>query len=343
MTCARRMPTFRRWLATLVAIVTLWATPAAAQGLGLMEKAGSGPLQVNAVNGLEWNQKAKTYTAIGSATARRGDVELRGDRLIAFYEETAGGSSDITKIEAIGKVVIESPTERAQGDHGVYDLRQGMMVLTGRALELRTPTDRITARDSLEYDERGRIAVARGEALAARGTGEKAAADLLVAYLVESPPPRGAAASPAPAPGSKAEASGSAASGGLRVQRVRARGDVCLQSPNAIGRGLDGEYNLDTGIAVLVGNVQLAQGPNRITGSRATMDMKTGVSRMDGPSFGQIEPGSEQSDGDKNGKDSEKGGARGPFGVSFGGGSATPTGPDGQPVAPRLALPPCRS
>jgi lipopolysaccharide export system protein LptA len=65
------------------------------------------------------------------------------------------GATEIYRINADGHVLIKGPTQRVVGDHAVYDLDQGIIVVTGKALKLTTPTDVVTARDSLEwYDQK---------------------------------------------------------------------------------------------------------------------------------------------------------------------------------------------
>ena len=48
---------------------------------------------------------------------------------------------------------IITPTQKAAGNKGVYDVDNGILILTG-SVRLDTKTDKITARDSLEYWEK---------------------------------------------------------------------------------------------------------------------------------------------------------------------------------------------
>ena len=81
------------------------------------------------------------------------------------------------------------PTDQAQGDHAVYDIDQAVLVVTGHDLKLTTPNDVLTARDTLEYWSQKHMAVARGNAVVVTNDGRRLAADTLVAYTTDAPPP----------------------------------------------------------------------------------------------------------------------------------------------------------
>lgn len=245
------------------------AGPAKAQGLGLFDQQGDQqePIAIEADEGIEWRRDDRQYLARGSATATRGEVTLFGDVLIAHYRDgdaapaaaegagdAPGGGAEIYRLEAIGNVVIASPTERAQGDRGVYDVDEGVLVLTGRNLRLTTPTDLVTARDSLEYWDRRNTAVARGNAIARRGQ-EVVRGDVLQAFFRDG-------------------------ENGQELERVEGFAAVCVDNGRDVARGDYGRYDIDEDRAVLNGNVILTSGPNILRGGRAEMDMRTGVSRL---------------------------------------------------------------
>ena len=52
------------------------------------------------------------------------------------------------------------------GDRAVYDIDAAVLTMTGRAMKLTTPTQILTARDTLEYWSQKHMAVARGDAVA---------------------------------------------------------------------------------------------------------------------------------------------------------------------------------
>jgi lipopolysaccharide export system protein LptA len=252
----------------LVAALLLAPLGADAQLLGLGGQDDGKPLKIDADQGIEWHQNERAYVARGNAKATRGNVTVRGDTLTAYYRPKPGatdpnqGGSEIFRVVANGHVILASETQTVTGDHAVYDLDQAVVVVTGKNLKLTTPTDVITARDSLEwYDKKGE-AVARGDAVAIRDD-RRVTADILVAHVVR---PQGAPA---------------------RISRVDAHGGVHVSTPQEVARGRAGVYNLDTGLVTLTGNVTITRGENEIKGETAVVDLNNNVSRMiAGPSTG---------------------------------------------------------
>lgn len=224
----------------------------------LLERADSGdiPITVEADQGIEWIRDAKAYVAHGNAKAIRGDTVVAADTLTASYRDKAGGGTEVYRLEATGNVVITTPQERAVADRAIYDLDQSVVVLLGDGLEFRTLTDVITARDSLEYWEANKVAVARGDARAVREN-QNIRADSLTAYFQEQ------------APGA-----------GSSISRVDAVGDVVITTPQEVARGREGVYNARTGTATLNGDVRITRGENQLNGERAEVNLNTGISRL---------------------------------------------------------------
>lgn len=260
----------------LPAIAILATAPATGQGLNLPGATSRAPIEINADQGIEWLQKGQAYVARGNARAKQGDVSVHADMLTAYYEGgKEGRPSRIIRIDADGKVRIVAPGETATGDKAVYDVERGILVLTGKP-RLVTRTDRITARDSLEYWTDRNMVVARGEAVAVRGD-KRLAARVLSAHFVRDPKQ------------------------GDRIVRIDAFDDVLISSPGEIVRAAKGVYDVDSGIATLVGSVKISRGPNQLNGERAEVDLNTGKSRLlsgpDGPVRGIIVPGGDRRTG----------------------------------------------
>jgi lipopolysaccharide export system protein LptA len=224
----------------------------------LLERSDGGdiPITVEADQGIEWIRDAKAYVARGNAKAIRGDTVVAADTLTASYRDKAGGGTEVYRLEANGNVVITTPQERAVADRAIYDLDQSVVVLLGEGLEFRTLTDVITARDSLEYWEANKVAVARGDAQAVREN-QRIRADSLTAYFQEQ------------APGA-----------GISISRVDAVGDVVITTPQEVARGREGVYNARTGTATLNGDVRITRGENQLNGERAEVNLNTGISRL---------------------------------------------------------------
>lgn len=241
----------------LLGILLLAAPAAFAQvpGRGSPGDGKSLPLSVDADRSIEWHQEQKAYVARGNAVATRGDMTVSSDVLIAYYREIPSGGTEIWRLAAEGGVVLSTPTQKVEGDRAVYDVDRQVMVVTGDGLKLTTPTDVVTARDSLEYWADRRLAVARGDAVAVRDR-NKVSADLLVGQFEED------------------------ASGSLRMRRIDAQGNVVVTTPTDVARGERGVYDLVTEVATLTGGVKLTRGKNQLNGDAAEVNMKTGVSRL---------------------------------------------------------------
>ena len=244
------------FLSVPLAAMTSLPSTLQAQGIGLPGQSRNTPLEINADEGIEWQQKTQAYIARGNARAAQGDVAVHADTLTAYYREKQGGGTTIWRIDAENRVRIVSPTQRAFGDKGIYDVDNGILVLTGN-VRMETDTDRITARDSLEYWEKRNLAVARGNAVAERGE-NKLRADVLTAHFVKD------------------------AEGKSRVKQVDAFDNIVITTPDEIVRSDRAVYDVETGIARLTGSVKITRGTNQLNGEYAEVNLNTGVSRLFG-------------------------------------------------------------
>lgn len=213
------------------------------------------PVTVEAENGIEWVSDQNLYIARGNAKATRGALSVAGETLTAFYRENEDKETEIYRLEALGQVVIASPNRTAYGDRAIYDLDQAVAVVLGGTPRMVTAEQTITASESLEYWEKRRIAVARGDAVAIQGT-RKIRADALTAFFE---PKR---------------------DGTLEVVRMDALGHVVITTPREVARGNEGVYNVRKGIATLSGDVRITRGGNQLNGSIAEVNFKTGISRL---------------------------------------------------------------
>ena len=288
-------------VAPLCLYAGLLAVPAVAQQLDLSH---GGPIDITARDGIEWRQTQQEVIARGDARAIRGGVTVTADRLTAWYrkkagEQTAGQASapapaadvssglagdsategtEIYRLQADGHVHIFTATDQAQGDKATYDLDQSVLVMTGHDLKLTTPNDVITARDDLEYWPQKHMSVARGDALVVTNDAKRVAADTLVAYTTDNPPP--ASATPPPAPAAPAAAAGDPLAASGKLQRVEAFGNVSIRTPTDTVTGDRGVYLPDTGMARLGGNVRVTHGQSQLNGAEADVNMKTGIATL---------------------------------------------------------------
>jgi lipopolysaccharide export system protein LptA len=213
------------------------------------------PLEITADDGIEWRRDEQVYIARGNVLAIRGEISVYADEMRARYRRGKGGGTDVDKIDVLGNVRIVAPTETVYGDRGAYDVINGVLVLVGKNLRLIGENDTITARDSLEYWERKKIAVARGNAEAVRED-KRIKADVLTAYFE---------------PG---------ANDGLELNRSEAFGNVRIITPQEYAQGDHGMYYVVRELATLDGNVKITREDNQLNGEYAEVNLKTGISRL---------------------------------------------------------------
>jgi lipopolysaccharide export system protein LptA len=310
-------------LAMLLAGAMSHPPPAAAQGLNpLGASSDQRPIDITADTGIEWEQDKQVYIARGNAVATRGANEVHADTLTAHYrpskDKSAQGGSEVYRLDADGHVVIKGPNQTVVGDQATYDVDQQIGIVTGKHLKFTTPTDVVTARDSLEWYDQQQVAVARGDALAIRAD-RRIRADVLTAHFVKdrsaatagapgakptdgkqaaaklaagkpaadqpsAPKPASAPAKPGQAAGQNKPGVGAgladSGEGSSRISRVDAQGHVVVVTATDIGRGDYGVYNADTGIVTLLGNVTITRGQDTVRGQYAVVDLNTNISRM---------------------------------------------------------------
>jgi len=245
------------------------------------------PIEIVARDGIEWDREQQLYIARGAAKVTQGDKSVEADTLTAYYRQPQGGGTQVYRYAAVGGVRISTPTQRAVGDNGVYDIDSGVFVLTGKAMKITTPEQEITARDSLEYWEQKKLAVARGKALVSTSDGKRIAAETLAAYFENTPEvpardkPRRSDAAPAaaakPAPASGAP---DLLAANQKLDRVEAFGGVIVTTPTEIAQGEKAVYNAKTGVALLTGNVKLTRGRNQANGDFLEINLNNGLYKL---------------------------------------------------------------
>jgi lipopolysaccharide export system protein LptA len=310
----RRRPLTLALTAAPLALLLAATAPVRLAFAQAIDMTHGGPITVTSQGGIEWRQQQQEVIADQDAKAVRGNVTVTANELIAHYRKKAatpgqpatpaaasgasdGGSSDgltgnneIYLLEAQGNVHIFTATDQAVGDHGAYDMDQGVLVLTGHGLKMTTPTYVVTSRDSLEYWSNQHMAVARGDAVLVTNTGRRIAADVLVAYTKPSSSP-GAAGGGQPAavattvaakPGQPAASTDPTdptdPSGSLKL--VDAIGHVVIMTATDIVQGDRAVYDPTLGIARIAGHVHITRGQNELVGNEALVNMKTGISRL---------------------------------------------------------------
>jgi lipopolysaccharide export system protein LptA len=243
---------------------------AAAQGLPLPGFGNTGtalPVAIEADKGVEWRQNEQVYIARGNATAKRGDSTIRSDTLYAHYRRTQDNRQEIYKIVAEGAVKITTPKETITSDTAEYMVETAEFTLKGKPVKIDSGKSTLVA-GLIVYNSKNKTANVTG---GAQVTEEKkrVRADRFLAFFKED-------------------------GGKQSLQRVEAFGNVVITTPTEIARGNRGDYNADTQVATLSGNVRLTRGDSQLNGDRAEVNMKSGVSKLlagdDRPVAGETNP-----------------------------------------------------
>jgi lipopolysaccharide export system protein LptA len=244
----------RRGAFLLVAALAL-SGPSGAAAQQPPATGGRLPVEVEADQSIELHEQQRAYVARGKALATRGTSRIAADVLVAYYRDLPTGGTEVYRMLAEGNVSVVTPTQQVFGERAVYDVDLQVAVMTGGNLKLITRTDVVTARDSLEYWERERLAVARGDALSVRGA-NRVSGDSLVALLRD------------------------AAGGGTEVHRIDAEGNVVIVTQTDVVHGREAVYDVDRNVATVLGDVRATRGGNQVNGEAAEVDFATGISRM---------------------------------------------------------------
>lgn len=70
--------------------------------------------------------------------------------------------------------------------------------------------------------------------------------------------------------------------GGVQIHRLDAAGGVTVRSPSETARGEFGIYDLDRKLITIIGDVQLTQGSNVVSGQRLVINLDSGRAVIDG-------------------------------------------------------------
>ena len=227
-----------------------------AHAAGLPAGGGDTPVEISADKSLEWNRKDKTYTARKNALAKQGAASVAADVITAHYSDAQGGT-DIYQLDAANNVVLQSPPYAAHGDKAVYDVHANTAVLTGKDLRIETPTEKLTAGEKIVYDGAANRMDAIGGATAVRGT-DTLKADHLSAFFAAG------------------------ADNKIALQKMTADGHVSIKTLKETVFGDKGTYDVAGQKAQLTGAVKIYQGDNWLEGTKADVDLVTGVSQLYG-------------------------------------------------------------
>jgi lipopolysaccharide export system protein LptA len=229
---------------------------AAAQGLPLPGFGNTGtalPVAIEADKGVEWRQNEQVYIARGNATAKRGDSTIRADELHAHYRRTQENRQEIYRITAEGNVKITTPKETITSDNAEYMVETGVFTLKGKPVKIDSGKSTLIA-GLIVYNSKNKTANVTGGAQVSEDK-KRVRADRFLAFFKED-------------------------GGKQSLKRVEAFGNVVITTPTEIAKGNRGDYDAETQVATLTGNVRLTRGDSQLNGDRAEVNMKSGVSKL---------------------------------------------------------------
>ena len=238
-----------------ILVTLLVFSEAVSQSFDLATGSREQPIEITADDGIEWQRENQLMVATGNAKATRGNATIESNILRAYYQRNKKGETRLTKIEALQKVKIKSPTQHITGQNAVYDLEKAILVVSGKIVKLVSGSDVITSNQQMEYFEKKEMAVARKNAII-NHDGKKLRAETLVAFFYKDK------------------------AGKSKVSRIQAFDNVMINTRTERIKAQKGIYDLKSGIVTLSGNVRISRGKNQLNGDNAIINLNTGVSKL---------------------------------------------------------------
>lgn len=219
------------------------------------------PVEISAAGSLEWDKNLQSYTAKKDVIVKQGEVKIECDSLTARYNDTKT-MSDISTLTASGNVKISSPPYTASGNEAVYDVTNGTAVLTGSTIIVTTDEDVLTAEEKIEFTKSENKLVAYGNPVIKHKL-DTIKAKTMTAYFKKDE------------------------NGKMVSDRMEANGGVKIKTQSETITSKTIIYDNKTRKAVLEGDVKVEKEGNIIQGTKAIVDMNTGISQLLGDGVSQ--------------------------------------------------------
>lgn len=210
---------------------------------------------------VEWYRSEQKMVAIGNAVATKQDMNVRADKMTAYYEQAKTQSStNIKDVHAVGNVIMTSPSAKAYGDTLDYDLTKDEMILRGSPVSKIVTTDNktITATDNITYYPSQNKAIALGDVVA-KDPESTIYSNKMISYFIKN------------------------SQGQSELEKVEIYSDkkqVKIVNEQAVVTGEWGVYLPQINKVRLYKNVVINQDGNILHGDSAETDLKTGISRV---------------------------------------------------------------
>ncbi len=84
---------------------------------------------------LEVRDRENIAIFTGNVEANQGDLNFKADRITVYYKTVEGVTNPtVERLDVAGNVKLESPSEYAEADWGVYDVQQRLVTLGGAVM-----------------------------------------------------------------------------------------------------------------------------------------------------------------------------------------------------------------
>ena len=108
---------------------------------------------VTAEDKLTYDSKTREMAALGNARAVRNDDVITSDKLLGrFISDAATGDTKLKELEAVGHVVIKTPSDTLYGDRGIYDAGSNIAKIFGNVKIERGPNVITGARGEVDLN-----------------------------------------------------------------------------------------------------------------------------------------------------------------------------------------------
>ncbi len=218
------------------------------------------PIEISADNTLEWHRDKQQYIATGNAVAIQNETKIKADTLTAHYISSPQKDTEITKIIAEGHVIITTKDTIVTGDKAVYLIKDEQATLTGDTLKLTNDKMTVEASDSFEYWTQAQKFKAKGHTKIV-DQDRILTADEVTAWFMDK-------------------------EGEQILKEANAIGNVVMITQSDTASGDTGHYDGLKEIITLEDNVKIVRDKNILNGTRAIVNLKTGISQLFGDKTG---------------------------------------------------------
>lgn len=136
----------------MVSLLVALSAPAVAQGtqvaFGGLRQDPNAPVEVTS-DTLSVSQKDGTAIFLGNVVVGQGTMRLSAGKVEVVYQEDGDG---IERLQASGGVTLVSEQDAAEAESADYDIKEGVIVMTGNVLLTQGPSALSAERMTVDID-----------------------------------------------------------------------------------------------------------------------------------------------------------------------------------------------